>query len=106
MKVEIRNETAADVPEIEAVTISTFLNAPHLAAARGIFDVQHQGGGRTARQVRGGAGAEEMMDPRAKGVSACAAIRTLTVDEVNAAIRKYLDLQTMVQAEAGTLRER
>jgi hypothetical protein len=106
MKVEIRNETAADVPEIEAVTISAFLNAPHLAAARGIFDVQHQGGGRTARHVRGGAGAEAMRDQRAKGVSACAAMRTLTVDEVDAAIRKYLDPQTMVQVEAGTLRER
>jgi hypothetical protein len=47
-----------------------------------------------------------MREPRAKGVSACAAIRTLTVDEVNAAIRKYLDPQTMVQVEAGTLRER
>ncbi len=29
MKVEIRNETAADVTEIEAVTISAFLDAPH-----------------------------------------------------------------------------
>jgi putative acetyltransferase len=29
MKIEIRNETAADVTEIEAVTISAFLNAPH-----------------------------------------------------------------------------
>jgi putative acetyltransferase len=29
MKIEIGNETAADVTEIEAVTISAFLNAPH-----------------------------------------------------------------------------
>ena len=29
MKIEIRGETPADVPEIEAVTISAFLNAPH-----------------------------------------------------------------------------
>jgi putative acetyltransferase len=29
MKIEIRKETAADVAEIEAVTISAFLNAPH-----------------------------------------------------------------------------
>jgi putative acetyltransferase len=29
MNVEIRNETAADLPAIEAVTISAFLNAPH-----------------------------------------------------------------------------
>jgi predicted N-acetyltransferase YhbS len=29
MSIEIRNETAADVPEIEAMTISAFLNAPH-----------------------------------------------------------------------------
>lgn len=29
MKIEIRNETAADVTEIEAVTISAFLKAPH-----------------------------------------------------------------------------
>ncbi len=29
MKIKIRNETAADVTEIEAVTISAFLNAPH-----------------------------------------------------------------------------
>jgi len=29
MKIEIRKETTADVPRIEAVTISAFLNAPH-----------------------------------------------------------------------------
>src|SRR5258708_15645710 len=29
MKIEIRNETAADVAAIEAVTISAFLHAPH-----------------------------------------------------------------------------
>lgn len=29
MKIEIRKETAADVPRIAAVTISAFLNAPH-----------------------------------------------------------------------------
>jgi putative acetyltransferase len=29
MKIKIRNETAADVTEIEAVTISAFLTAPH-----------------------------------------------------------------------------
>jgi putative acetyltransferase len=29
MNIEIRNETAADVPAIEAVTISAFLHAPH-----------------------------------------------------------------------------
>jgi len=29
MKIEIRNETAADVQAIEAVTIAAFLNAPH-----------------------------------------------------------------------------
>jgi putative acetyltransferase len=29
MNIEIRNETAIDVPAIEALTISAFLNAPH-----------------------------------------------------------------------------
>jgi putative acetyltransferase len=29
MNIEIRNETAADVPAIEAVTTAAFLNAPH-----------------------------------------------------------------------------
>jgi putative acetyltransferase len=29
MSVKIRTETAADVPAIEAVTVSAFLNAPH-----------------------------------------------------------------------------
>jgi putative acetyltransferase len=29
MNIEIRNETAADVPAIEAVTAAAFLNAPH-----------------------------------------------------------------------------
>jgi putative acetyltransferase len=29
MNIKIRTETAADVPAIEAVTISAFLNAPH-----------------------------------------------------------------------------
>jgi putative acetyltransferase len=29
MSTEIRNETAVDAPEIEAVTIAAFLNAPH-----------------------------------------------------------------------------
>jgi putative acetyltransferase len=29
MSVEIRNETAADVPAIEAVTTAAFLDAPH-----------------------------------------------------------------------------
>jgi putative acetyltransferase len=29
MNIKIRKETAADVPAIEAVTISAFLNAPH-----------------------------------------------------------------------------
>jgi len=29
MNIRIRKETAADVPAIEAVTISAFLNAPH-----------------------------------------------------------------------------
>ncbi|HSZ10322.1 MAG TPA: N-acetyltransferase [Steroidobacteraceae bacterium] len=29
MNIRIRNETAADLPAIEAVTISAFLNAPH-----------------------------------------------------------------------------
>ena len=29
MNIKIRNETAADRPAIEAVTISAFLNAPH-----------------------------------------------------------------------------
>jgi putative acetyltransferase len=29
MSIEIRNETAADVPAIEAVTTAAFLNAPH-----------------------------------------------------------------------------
>lgn len=29
MNIEIRNETAADIPAIEAVTIAAFLNAPH-----------------------------------------------------------------------------
>jgi putative acetyltransferase len=29
VKIEIRNETAGDVPGIEAVTIAAFLNAPH-----------------------------------------------------------------------------
>lgn len=29
MSVEIRRETAADIPAIEAVTASAFLNAPH-----------------------------------------------------------------------------
>jgi putative acetyltransferase len=29
MNIKIRNETAADLPAIEAVTISAFLNAPH-----------------------------------------------------------------------------
>jgi putative acetyltransferase len=29
MNIKIRNETAADLPAIQAVTISAFLNAPH-----------------------------------------------------------------------------
>jgi putative acetyltransferase len=29
MRIEIRRETAADIPAIEAVTVSAFLNAPH-----------------------------------------------------------------------------
>ena len=33
MKSEIRNETAADIPAIEAVTVSAFLNAPHTSHA-------------------------------------------------------------------------